>query len=87
MKKQVLGDCEILKVFGAIHGWKVFNLLIKSLTNKLILLNLKKKLTKVEILLAHVSHRYKNDVAHLAHSRGRDGPKKCFQNDTFFSQN
>jgi hypothetical protein len=36
--------------------------------------------TKVEILLAHVSHRYKNDVAH---SSGRDGPKKVFKSDFF----
>jgi hypothetical protein len=41
MKKQVLGDCEILKV-----------------------------------LVAHVPHRYENDVAHLAHRSGRDGPKE-----------
>jgi hypothetical protein len=38
-------------------------------------------------LLAHVPHRYKNDVANIAPTSERDGPKKYFQNDTFFSEN
>jgi hypothetical protein len=42
MKNQVLEDCEILKVFRAIHSLQVFNLVIKSLTNKLILSKIKK---------------------------------------------